>query len=356
MTPSRSTSSTPLSRNPGSRRRASPCAAIPAAGSLRPGSVTFEGAGDLDESPLILPASAPARLPDIELDRGELEPGHYTGAMYLTLSGAEQRVALPLEINVKNGPFWAIVAILLALLFELGLRVRDRLAPRGAEISRLRRLKATLDSADLTFLGPRLKLAELQALHGETEDAATERNAIARDAQDLKTARAYEEEVRRVHKGTLPREVSLALQKLRIEASKPDNRGAINSALTDLRGLVHDAVTLGGVGLGVREIDSREQFNAPGPIVAAAGNVADRVRGSIRDFALRAGITALPGILAAILVIAFVLAGLKELYYANPTFGANPVLDYGSLFLWGVAASALRAALGWATRKEPETE
>jgi hypothetical protein len=77
--------------------------------------------------------------------------------------------------------------------------------------------------------------------------------------------------------------------------------------------------------------------------VAAAGRA---VGGALGSAGAWSGIYILPQLLRIIFVVVFVFAGLKELYYSNATFGEDWVLDYGALFLWGIAATGVNAALG----------
>jgi len=143
------------------------------------------------------PAQQATTLPPISISRDKIDPGHYTGAIYLQIEGAEKRAALPFEIDVKDGPLWAII-VLFAALFIHGLRV----------------------------------------------------------------------------------------------LSKKARVGLVPNTIAEL------------------------------------------------------GVYVLRWFIRIVLVGAFVLAGLKELYFANATFGAQPVADYAGLFLWGLSAAALDILVG----------
>jgi hypothetical protein len=134
-------------------------------------------------------------LPPISINRDKIDPGHYTGAIYLQIEGAEKRAVLPFEIDVKDGPFWAIVLLFAAL-----------------------------------------------GVHG----------------------------------------IRALSKKSKVEPNTSVGRGV---------------------------------------------------------YVLR-------WLIRIVLVGAFVLAGLKELYFSNATFGAQPVADYAALFLWGLSAAALDILVG----------
>jgi len=65
-----------------------------------------------------------------------------------------------------------------------------------------------------------------------------------------------------------------------------------------------------------------------------------------REAIVSLSIFVLPWLLRGLLVVFFVLAGLKELYLDNSTFGSDPMLNYSGLFLWGLTATGVNVALG----------
>ena len=71
-------------------------------------------------------------LPPISINRDKIDPGHYTGAIYLQIEGAEKRAVLPFEIDVKDGPLWAL-AVLFAALVVHGLSALSKKAKVGPE-------------------------------------------------------------------------------------------------------------------------------------------------------------------------------------------------------------------------------
>jgi hypothetical protein len=321
-----------------------------------PFSVFLDGSEGLASSPLPLEGNAPSPLPDLILNRDQLEPGHYAATIFLALKGTKTPISLPIGLDVKDGPFLALLALLFALAVQELARWLMRRAPSHVELAKLRRLRLTLDSADLAFLGPRLKLAEMRALDGYSDEAAEERGAIARDARDLEQARAFEDELRSIQGGQLPQNLRLAVQRVRIEASKTNNRAGIDSALSDLQIAAEQALRERGLTYGAQIRDAPSNQNRAFALASDARQRCFEIKDRISSALLRTGISWLPRLVGALLIALFVLAGLMALYYSNSTFGANPVLDYGSLVIWGAAAVALRAVLGLTDPKaEPTT-
>jgi hypothetical protein len=302
-----------------------------------------------------------SRLESIAIDRDEIDPGHYTGAVYLTLRGAEKRVALPLELDVKSGPFWAIVVLLAALFVQFLVWLAGRNKPRGEELRELReaerRIRTELDPEDLALLEGRFKTARDLARRGKLTEAKTTRTALEEEAKWLPEVRAWIGEIKKSHDGQLPdrvRELELDFRR----AIEHGNRGEANSARTDLR----DARSPEKVQrdkLQAEALDENVAFDAkqpsppqPGPLVrfaiwieAGLRRLWNAIIHPLRTLSLFS-IYGIPWLLRALLVFAFVLAGLKELYFDNSTFGVDPVLSYSALFIWGLTATAVNTALG----------
>lgn len=331
-----------LNRNPG--------------GQLPPGSAVKPTEQAFTRPPLRV-----STLEPIAIRRNEIDPGHYTGAIYLTLRGAEKRVALPLELDVKSGPFWAIVVLLAALFVQFLVWLAGRNKPRREELRELReaekRTRAELDPEDWALLEGRFGAARDLARRGKLTQAKVARTALEEAAKWLPEVRIWIAEIEKSHDGKLPDRARERLLDFR-RAVEQGDRGAANSARSDLR----DARTLDRIQIEALQTDAlREDAiiaakgpapSPPGPIVrfaiwieAGLARLWQAICHPLETFSLLT-IYALPWLLRALLVFAFVLAGLKELYFDNTTFGVDPVLSYSALFIWGLTATAVNAALG----------
>ncbi|MEK6273430.1 MAG: hypothetical protein AABM42_12440 [Actinomycetota bacterium] len=330
-----------------------------------------------------LGAQAVDPLPEINVSRVQLEPGHYIGSVYLALEGAEKRTVLPLEIDVKSGPVWAIVALVLSLLVQFLVWVATRHKPRKEERDEVNRLRKKLKvdlRDDWRLFQSRLAMAAEDALHGDVKGSKGSREAIVKDAALVEQALVLEEEAREKSDGTVPSEIKEILERLRSAAAEGEHAIA-NDALTDLRRAVgrlrgrareDEAAPAGIQGAADRgRPGARQRAASPGRASKAAESalrmlknilaliagalvwlfratwgVAKAVWHGFVHAVLWLSVYVLPWMLRALLVIFFVLAGLKELYLDNTTFGADPALDYSALFLWGLSATAVNVALG----------
>jgi hypothetical protein len=52
----------------------------------------------------------------LTIDRSSIPPDHYTGTIALTIEGAIERLRLPVDLNVRTGPTWVILCLIVGLL------------------------------------------------------------------------------------------------------------------------------------------------------------------------------------------------------------------------------------------------
>jgi len=52
----------------------------------------------------------------LTIDRSSIPPDHYTGTIALTMEGAIERLRLPVDLNVRTGPTWVILCLIVGLL------------------------------------------------------------------------------------------------------------------------------------------------------------------------------------------------------------------------------------------------
>ena len=330
--------------------------------------------------PLQLNAEALTPLPAFNFKRDELEPGHYIGALYLTVEGAEKRTILPFDLDVKDGPWWAVLMLLVALLIQVLVAIAAWLKPRAKALRVLHQTWAKIPADERKILKARYAEARTLALEGKLTEAEEKRANVGTIGGELKMARDLETEAKkRSPNGKVPENIARLLDDLR-EAAAGGDAARVHGKRNEVRRAVE------ALSPAVTRLDMvRERFAVAGGSEAGVleiASVANTVKGALQSVwsvikrvvvpigkgvlwlftplwlllkwgALKLwhgllwfGIFGLPVFLRALLVALFVLAGLKELYLNDTTFGAEPVLDYGALLLWGVAATAVNTALG----------
>jgi hypothetical protein len=321
-------------------------------------------------TPFTLSPQRAETMPAIGIERGDISPGHYTGAIYLTVAAAEKRVSLPFELDLKDGPFWALAALAAALLVQLAVALSKLVQPRKpalGEVSALRKkVRATL-GADAKLFERRLAETRALARDGKLAEAKAACAAIDVDVQCLRSAQFLEAKARALGGGKLPDGVVQKLDEMRAAAESGGKdmkailgalKGAVEAKPLERRGRFPEAE--GGI------VEKVASVKTPFATVSAepTSSTLDRGAQKLRDVARRISrlikaevtklghaitwlsIYVLPWVLRGLLVAVFLFAGLKELYFGNSTFGAQPVVDYGGLLLWGLTAAAFNTVLG----------
>jgi type 1 fimbria pilin len=318
-------------------------------------------------TPFTLSPQRAEALPAIGIKRGEIAPGHYTGAIYLTVAAAEKRISLPFELDLKDGPFLALLALVAALLVQLAVALSKFVQPRKpvlGEVAALsKKARATL-GPDGRLFEKRLEKAKGLARDGKLALAKAACVGIDADIQCLRSAQALEAKAREQGGGKLSDEVVQMLDEMRAAAESGD--GDMKTMQDGLKGAVEKTVPPepSGVALetaaagmaGMMMFEGAEVGSSPGRVDRGAQklrNVARRISRLIKTEATKLGhaitwlsIYVLPWVLRGLLVAVFLFAGLKELYFGNATFGAQPVVDYGGLLLWGLTAAGFNTVLG----------
>lgn len=296
-----------------------------------------------------------SKLEPIEIERDEIEPGHYTGAIYLTPIDADKRVTLPLELDVKSGPFYAILVLLTALLVQFLAWLAGRSKAQSEELRAIRSVRKKvreLPREDSDLLQGRLEAARELAMESRIDAAKEARAVIDVYIAMLAKARRLVDLVAKARGRPLPDEIAQPWGNLRQAVERGDTKAAEAAQTELLAGFGQLALERSEVALDQAE---RRLLEAPGAPADPHAAVTDAVDGEFlprrawrlaRRAIVWTTVYVLPWIVRGLLVIAFVLAGLKELYLDNSTFGSDPVLNYTAMFLWGLTAAGANYALG----------
>jgi membrane protein implicated in regulation of membrane protease activity len=255
-------------------------------------------------------------LPPIGIDRSEIEPGHYNGAIYLTLTGAEKRTVLPFELDVKDGPFWAIIVLFAAYVVHLCIAFVKYARSRNSapqKIKKARKKAKVKLGSDAVLIEPQLDKAAAMAENGDLRGAESESARIDEEIDRVETARELEVAAMSGEDG-LSEEMEQKVGTFQATVLKGENSKKPLEALE-------------------RELKEQTEQKVVGSSPKKRSWVATAIIGF--------GVYVLPWLVRIVLVVAFLLAGLEKLYFSNATFGAQQVVDYAGLFLWGLSAAGL---------------
>jgi membrane protein implicated in regulation of membrane protease activity/type 1 fimbria pilin len=262
------------------------------------------------------PAQRATTLPPISINRDKVDPGHYTGAIYLQIEGAEKRAILPFELDVKDGPLWALVVLFAALAvhgasaFAKYLRSRNSASHKVDKLTK--KAKAKL-GPDAVLVKSQLDRTAALVQGGQLSKAESESARIDEEIDRVEVAQGLEAAVM-ADQNELPDEVA-------------QKAGAFQAAVR-------------------KGEDSKEHLKALKEEVKENVEPVPKKKSLFATSVIAFGVYVLPWIIRIVLVGAFLLAGLKELYFSNATFGAQPVADYAGLFLWGLSAAAFDIVVG----------
>lgn len=340
----------------------------------RPDAGAWPAAGT-DESSIAIP---------LRLTRDAIPPGHYSGTVLVDVADADEPVAVPLDVSVKDGPLGVLLVLFASVVVgRLYKYMQDRgnqLADALAAIRALRARVARRSEAARDVLDPQLDAVRDMLTSGEASDALERAKRIAKHLEMLILVEQGEAQVAGIpnHQGAAA--VHSRASALRT-AMVADDDDAIAKAYDEFVGALRDTVpvaeeTSGGrlAGAQVRVVrgsalrDLRNRFAPPGPednnlqsgdswwntYVAKPVSFLVRV---LKHFVWRfvgIGYTLRAESLAwvvrplvwLVVLLALCALGFKSLYVDNPVFGTNAVADYLTLFFWGVSADVASRSLG----------
>lgn len=308
--------------------------------------------------PHTLPASQVEPIA-VTINRQQLAPDSYRGSLSFQLAGADAPVVVTTSLDVRQGPFWALVVVLLGIL--LGRLVRDmetstaqaqvKLMPEylrlWAAANVLKEVEARVDAqAKLDAFKQRLDKGK----EGEEvlSPVLTTIEARIRFYTDLEVlADSLEPRLRE----RLADQFAAARQ-----AARDGRQTDAEQCYAQIKEEVEAAATDGFLGGGERrETVERELAMLQESVRGLATVVTVKTSsGGVRLLAWLSGIRLnadarfwiVRPILSLVLLVLLALWGMQALYVnAGTTFGATGLYDYTGLLLWGLTADVVSRSL-----------
>jgi hypothetical protein len=242
----------------------------------------------------------------------DLLPGHYNATLVVRTQGASEPSRLPLSLDVRASPLWALLALVAGIVVAWLVRIaRDAAQPEHAAIRhtlQLSRAARGLSGEDQAVLQKHLNSLTVAAGNGRVADFAIE---APRVRQSLLIARQLTVMEKRASPEDVDTHAMIAEAREKLGEGNPD------AAAKKL-------ASLGSPGFkGTQPKTPRTRLSR-----AWWAMRHDPQFQRLRDRALKGALG-----LGSALVLA--LLGLKALYAGNPTFGANVAWDYLALATWG---------------------
>jgi exonuclease VII small subunit len=271
---------------------------------------------------------------DVKLE--VLEPDKYSGTIYLSVADLDAPVAVPFEINVRDGAGLALLTIIVGILFGWLVAFMERVGNKQAEyLLRLGAIEQRLSDRDAIALEGEMNEVRERIYEAQVEGLDATIKSLEERSLRLRELAEYE---RALDAGDALR---TKIQAARVLLWKNDEK-AIDAV---------QAIRAEVAGRGAAKKDVGRAFDQE---LHAVENISPPyARVSLRGFFARLTPTIRPA-LRIVLLIVLALLGMYAVYVANPTFGARRLNDYLALFLWGVASDVASKTLSSAATLLPK--
>jgi hypothetical protein len=291
----------------------------------------------------------------------EIPADHYTGSIYLAVAGQGIALKVPVDLNVRSGPFWPllilVVSILLGRLYKFMQDKGNAIADAGASLNRIEFRLRDAHAQDAEIIMPMLGTARDLVHQNKAAEAAAAANAISARLSTLGELRQIETRLKG-RESEAP--VALILTDIRqarenIRLQQDDKAKALITKIKDA--LVTLAAAPASTDSDPSDLaDAVARANAASAAVAVLGTVQKKAAHRLRSALVmlsglsdefRTGATLLLArpLLWLALLLGLLALGLKTLYVDNPIFGANPFTDFLGLMFWGLSADVASRAL-----------
>ncbi|MFN8494696.1 MAG: hypothetical protein U0350_44250 [Caldilineaceae bacterium] len=326
-----------------------------------------------------LPANGVSTVP-VTITRQMLQPDSYQGKLRFSIQGLDQPVTINSTLNVRNGPWWALVAVFLGIV--AGRMARDMesvIAQKQVKLlPRWYTLKARIEQ--ITDDASRRQLdADLQAARTAINSQIDTEEVATKSLDDLEAKITFLLDLQTVAE-KLPSIPDVNVQKQAqalLDAARAYLLGKqwaeAEQARKQLTDLLQNAATVSGAARGLRDDVSQLLSNlanwlarptelspkqSHGAFEAANRRQASylrRVLASLSGFQVVTADTRFwffRPVLSVLFLILLMLLGLQTLYVnTGATFGAGGLYDYLGLFFWGITADVAQRTL----LKQPQT-
>ncbi|MEI3648995.1 MAG: hypothetical protein V6D39_03240 [Dolichospermum lemmermannii FEM_B0920] len=301
-------------------------------------------------------------------NRGSIPPDNYTGAIYLTLTQQNNRFTIPVNLNVRSGPFIPLLVIVFGIILgRLFKYMQEKGKPQSELLETINDLeldtkKTFVEDKDKKLLISMLKKARQKVYQGNIEKAESIINDIEAhfelltELQTIKDAFKGKEQVDAVKTAISKIEKAkdnIALNKNEeakkiIEDLKQNPPQLTNMMSSHPSGKEEEikkssekainAINRLTEAKEIGDIEANNWVKFQSFLINLSG-VSDQVRAEATFWIVQP-------LFALILLFGLSAVGIHSLYIENgKTFGANPSSDYLGLILWGLSSDVASRSL-----------
>ncbi|MCX6033181.1 MAG: hypothetical protein NT169_28340 [Chloroflexi bacterium] len=318
-----------------------------------------------------LPANQVSTVP-VSIKPDSLLPDRYQGKLRFTVAGLDEPVTINSTLDVRDGPFWALVVILLGIV--VGRMARDMETPIAKKqvklLPRWYDLRPKIDQ--ITDQPARLRMeSELQKARTKIDSAEDIEDVVSKFLDNLETESNILIELQNIEAKleTLPEDIQKQVPELIKDARSflPDEPNKASDKLREITKLVQETeanrdamMSMDDDGRATVHSMTRSPLRSAGPSLTQSQKALDAANQRQTDRWRRflAGLSGLQFVtaetrfwffrpaLSVLLLVLLMLLGLQTLYVnSGATFGVGGLYDYLGLFLWGITADVAQRTL-----------
>lgn len=322
----------------------------------------------LPNIPQSLPADQIVRLP-LTWKQSQIPPDRYTGAVYLTLENANERLIIPINLTMRIAPLIPLLVLFLGIILgRLVKYMQEKGIPQAEALGKVKELEQQIDKTnegDQDILTPMVGKAKQLVQHMKLEAAIAEGEKISARLDCLQKLRTLEQKLEPFKtqvKGDTGILKKISDVRTKIELEQDDQaKTLLEEVQTDVAKLKSSPAMMGPIQ--TPDIKISEVVKGVTDAVVAISNavqsgvkkpVVKLVNGLQRSFVFLSGSEfrteatywfARP-LFSLTLLVGFSVVGIRALYVEKgATFGADPFSDYWGLVLWGLSSDIASRSL-----------
>jgi hypothetical protein len=320
-------------------------------------------------SPATLAANQIISLP-LKWKRSQIPPDRYTGWVYLTLDGREERLAIPVDLNMRIGPLLPLLVLLVGIaLGRLFKYMQEKGIPQSDALGKVNELEQEIAEADLEdqkILTPMVKEVRQSVYQMDLETVTAKVEVIADRLDCLKKLRSLEHQLAGKEQNSTVAEVLQQINAARNQILQSKDEQA-KKLLVEIEEKIAKLIKSSMMGQQKPDASLTEAAKQAEEAKAAAERAEQvRSRSSIAlsgwVVQLKRSLIFLSGVSTAVraeatlwvvrpllslaLLFGLSVVGIRALYVEKgATFGADPFADYLGLVLWGLSADVASRSL-----------
>lgn len=324
-------------------------------------------------SPATLAANQIISLP-LKWKRSQIPPDRYTGWVYLTLDGREERLAIPVDLNMRIGPLLPLLVLLVGIaLGRLFKYMQEKGIPQSDALGKVNELEqeiAEADPEDREILTPMVKEVRKSVYQMDLDTVTAKVEAIADRLNCLKRLRTMEQKLEPKKQHPKVKEILQKIAEARSLIGLSSDEKGLEQAKTLLEEIQAEAVKLGTAMMSSDKQPDAALTQTAQEAKEAAAAVGHAVQAEVRKapalpmwvIQFRRSLIFLSGVSSAVraeatlwvvrpllslaLLFGLSVVGIRTLYVEKgATFGADPFADYLGLVLWGLSADVASRSL-----------